>query len=116
MKRLIDSFGYAFRGVGFALTGQRNMKIHFTAALIVLAAGLRFEITAMEWCVVATTIGIVMAAELFNTAIEHLVDLVSPERNALAGKVKDIAAGAVLVTALMAIVVGVLIFGKYIVG
>lgn len=116
MKRLIDSFSYAFRGLGVALAGQRNMKIHITAALIVLAAGLRFEITAVEWCLVATAIGIVMAAELFNTAIEHLVDLVSPERNVLAGKVRDIAAGAVLVTALMAIVTGVLIFGKYIVG
>lgn len=78
-----------------------------------VAAGFGFGITRGEWTAIVICIGLVIAAELFNSAIERLVDLVSPQRHPVAGQVKDIAAGAVLVCALAAIVVGLIVFIPY---
>lgn len=89
------------------------MRVHLLATVVVIACGLYFSISAMEWCIIALCIGAVLAAELFNSAIELLTDLVKPEQHPVAGKIKDAAAGAVLVIALAAFVCGVLIFLKY---
>lgn len=112
--RLVKSFGYAWNGLLVAIKDQLNLRIHFVASAIVIVAGTYFQITATEWCLLLLTIGLVVSLELINTAIENLVDLVSPERNILAGKVKDIAAAAVLVSSIVALVVGLIIFPKYI--
>lgn len=115
MNRLIRSFGAAFSGIRAAVSGQRNLKIHVGAALVVCAVGVYVDLNSGEWALVAFAIGLVISAELVNSAIEALVDMVEPEMNPRAGRVKDIAAGAVLVAALTAIIIGVLVFARYLV-
>lgn len=110
MRRLIKSFGYALAGIGYTVKTQMNFRIHLTAIAVVVLAGLYFNLTAAEWLWITFAIGLVLVAELLNTAIELLVDLVSPGFNAQAGKVKDIAAGAVLVAALISLCIAALIF------
>ena len=112
MKKLLNSFGYALKGLFFALKEQQNMRIHAVAIFVVTVVGVFLGLTAIEWSLIALCIGSVISAEMVNTAIEALVDLVSPEFNEQAGKVKDIAAGAVLLTAIVATVVAVYIFGN----
>ena len=113
MKKFLAGFSNAMKGILTAVAGQMNLKVQLIIALLVVAAGFYFEITALEWCVLLLIIGVVLALEMMNTAIEHLVDLVTTEWKPLAGKVKDIAAGSVLVAACASIVIGWLIFGKY---
>lgn len=90
---------------------QPNAKIHLAAAVFVLAAGIFFKISTTEWCLVIFAVTAVFSAEAFNTALENLTDLVSPGHHPLAGKAKDVAAAAVLITAMGAALAGVLIFG-----
>lgn len=111
IRKLIKSFGYAIKGMVLA-TGEQNMRIHLVAITVVTIAGIFLKLTAIEWAIITLTIGFVIAAEMFNTAIEELVDLISPEIHIKAGKIKDIAAGAVLVAAIVATVVAVYIFGN----
>lgn len=93
---------------------QVNMKVHFAAAVFVIAAGFFFSISITHWCIVAICIFAVLSLEMINTALENLVNLVTVERNPLAGRIKDIAAGAVLVASTGSAVVGLLIFSQYI--
>ena len=109
-KSLINSFKYACMGIKSAIKSERNMKIHVLATLIVIALGFFFKLTPLEWAACIFSIVIVIGGEMFNTAIETIVDLVSPNINPLAKKTKDIAAGAVLVLAIGALVVGLIIF------
>lgn len=102
---------YALNGIIEAFKTQWNMKIHGVAALLVLGAGIFFEISLPEWMILILCIGIVMIAEVANTAIEYFVDFVSPELHPVAGKIKDLSAGAVLIAAVTAAVTGFLIFG-----
>jgi diacylglycerol kinase (ATP) len=108
--RLIRSFGYAFRGIATMLATQANARIHAAATVAVIVAGAGLKISPLEWCAVVLAIGLVWAAEGFNTAIEALVDLASPEIHPLAGRAKDVAAGAVLCAAIAAAIVGAVIF------
>lgn len=112
LKKLFRSFGYAIAGILIAAREQQNMRIHVLAVLVVTLSGIFVGLDAIEWGVIALTYGLVLVAEMFNSAIENLIDLVSPERNPLAGKVKDIAAGAVLIAALVATCVAISIFGN----
>jgi diacylglycerol kinase len=112
MKKLLNSFGYALKGMLIVLREQQNMRIHALAVLVVTVVGLFLGLSAIEWSLIALSIGGVMAAEMMNTAIEELVNFVSPDFNEKAGKIKDIAAGAVLLTAIVAAVVAVYIFGN----
>ena len=109
-KKRIKSFGYAFKGIATLFSTQPNAWIHLIALFVVSAAGFFFEINTTEWCLIALTSAAVLSAEAMNTAIEFIVDLVSPQYHDLAGKAKDVAAAAVLITALGAIVVGFLVF------
>ena len=109
--RRVASFGNAFRGVAFAIQSEAHVRIDLVVTVAVVGAGLYFDLTTSEWCSIALAIGLVIASEILNTAIERLVDIVSPEHNAAAGRVKDIAAGATLVAAGCSVVVGVLVFG-----
>jgi diacylglycerol kinase (ATP) len=110
---LIKSFGFAFKGLKLALN-ERNFLLHIISAMLVIIAGLFFRISATEWCVLLLCIGVVMTAELINTAIEKLVDMVSPGFNVTAGQVKDLSAAAVLLFSLISAIIGLLVFYPYI--
>ena len=107
---LYKSFGYAFAGIFAVVTKERNMKIHCVAAVLVVIAGVILKISAIEWCICMVLFGLVMALEHVNTAVEAVVDLVTEERKPLAKIAKDTAAGAVLFTAIMAVIIGCIIF------
>ena len=108
---LVASFGYAFAGMRFAFHTQRNLKIHCAITLAVLIVGLLLGISLDQWAVLAVVVGLVFETELTNTAVEAIVDRISPEYHTLAKVAKDCSAAAVLVTATVAVVAGVLIFG-----
>ena len=92
------------------IKSQQNAWIHLFIASFVIFAGLFFCISVTEWCFLIFAIGFVLSAEAFNTAIEELTNLVSPKQNPKAGTVKDVAAGAVLITAITAAIIGIIIF------
>jgi len=104
------SFGFAFQGLITFFKTQHNAWIHLLSAIVVIVLGFIYHITPVEWCWLIVAIGFVFAAEMFNTAIEFLTDLVSPQFHPLAKKVKDVAAGAVLVAALTAVAIGLIVF------
>jgi diacylglycerol kinase (ATP) len=110
MRKFIRGFGYAFNGIWHATATQLNFKVHLVAAVLAVFGGCTLHISPDEWLWIILCIGLVLAAELFNTAIEFLTDLVSPEYNKKAGLVKDMSAGAVLVIAICALVIGLIIF------
>jgi len=112
-RRLCRSFGWARRGIVVLLRTQANARIHAVAAGCAIVAGFALGISRGEWCAVVAAIGIVFSAEGLNTAIEFVVDLASPELHPLAEKAKDVAAGAVLLSALTAAVIGLLVFGPH---
>jgi diacylglycerol kinase len=110
LRKRLNSFRYAFAGLADLVASQPNAKLHLAAAAAATGAGFYFEIDRMEWCLVVFAITSVLAAEAFNTALEHLTDLVSPDHHPLAGKAKDVAAAAVLLTAIGAAAVGCIVF------
>ncbi len=110
MKKVIRSFGYAFKGIAYATSTQLNFRIHLGATAIAVAMGYLLHITAGEWLWIGVCITLVLITEIFNTMIETLVDLVSPGYNEKAGRVKDMSAGAVVITALFALIAGLIIF------
>ncbi len=109
LRKLLDSFNYAIAGVIYSIRTQRNMRIHFIAALLVLGLAIYFRISSRELLIVFFAITLVIMAELFNTAIEAVVDLCVQEIHPLAKIAKNVAAGAVLMTALNSIVVAYII-------
>ena len=113
MREFFRSFIYAVNGIRASFRDQRNLKVQFMIALITVLAGFYFNITATEWSLILLSIAAVMGFEMMNTAMESLVDLVTRERKPLAGKVKDVAAGAVLFASIIAVIIGVIIFRKY---
>lgn len=111
IKKLSQSFKYAGSGLWVALCQERNMRIHMFMAILVLLSGYALGINRVEFSILIITIGFVLTAELFNSSIETIIDLISPNENRLAGQAKDIAAGAVLCSAIAAIGVGLFILG-----
>ena len=109
-RKFLKGFTFAFKGIKHAFSSQINFKFHSVSALIVIAAGIYFQLTIPEWLWITAAIAFVLISELFNTALEVLVDLVSPEYNVKAGMIKDLASAAVLVTAVFALIVGLAIF------
>jgi len=109
-NKRVRAFGYAFRGIGRLFRDEAHAKIHALAAIVAVGAGFIFSISRWEWCVVILCIGMVIAAEGFNTAIEALADRVSPERHPMIEKCKDVAAGAVLILAIASVAVAAVIF------
>jgi undecaprenol kinase len=109
-----------FKSVSFALTGlklalqEKHFRIHLVATVLAIVLGFLLHISSTEWCIILMCIGAVLSLEIVNTAIEHLVDLVEPNFNPKAGAIKDLAAGAVLVFSIIAALIGIMIFGKYI--
>jgi diacylglycerol kinase len=109
LKQMFKSIGIAFDGIIDLIKSENNAKIHLVSTIVVIIVGLKLQFLAIEWLWISLAIAGVWVAELINTAIEKLTDLVSPEINPIAKKVKDYAAGAVLVMAIWAIFVFCLI-------
>ncbi len=114
-RRRVASFGHAGRGVWSALRSEVHLRFHAVATVVVIGLGFYYEISRLEWALVTLAAASVWATELVNTAIEALTDLASPAWHPLAGKAKDVAAGAVLLAALGAVVVGALVFGPHVI-
>ncbi|MGZ9585021.1 diacylglycerol kinase family protein [Paenibacillus marinisediminis] len=108
----LNTFQAAFEGIAYALRTQRNMRVHLAIALFACLLGIAMDIGRSDWMWLGLCIALVMAAELINTAVESVVDLVMPEWNPLAKAAKDTAAGAVLIVAIFAVVVGIVIFAE----
>jgi diacylglycerol kinase (ATP) len=110
-SNLLTSFRYAFAGLGYLLRTQRNARIHVSISIVIVALGLWLGLSTTQWAIIALTIGVVLVAESFNTVVEVMVDLVTEEYHPLAKIAKDAAAGAVLLIAIVAVVIGLLILG-----
>ena len=106
----ILSFGFAIQGLVTFFKTQHNSWIHLLAAITTIVLGFVLEVNSNEWCWLITAIAMVFVAEMFNTAIEFLTDLVSPQFHPTAKKVKDVAAAAVLISAFSAVAIGLIIF------
>ncbi|MBK8044681.1 MAG: diacylglycerol kinase family protein [Haliscomenobacter sp.] len=111
LKKRLRSFYYAFRGIAWLLLTQPNARIHLVATAVVVTAGFYFRVSPQEWALLVFAMSAVWVAEAFNTALEFLTDLVSPGYHELAGKAKDVAAGAVLLAAIGAVVIAGIVFG-----
>jgi diacylglycerol kinase len=110
VRKFRRSFRFAYEGLKYALSTQQNMQFHFSAALIALMLGLLFELPKTEILFIMLSVTLVIVCELVNTAVEKTVDLAMPEHHPLAKIAKDVAAAAVLVSAVFAAVVGMVVF------
>jgi diacylglycerol kinase len=110
LKSRLYSFKFAFNGLWSLLKNEHNSRIHFLAAVVAITLGIIFNIDHYEWSLLIIVIGIVFLTELLNTALETLADFVNPECNEQIKKVKDYAAAAVLISAIISVAVGGLIF------
>ncbi|MDF2875353.1 MAG: Prokaryotic diacylglycerol kinase [Sporomusa sp.] len=108
--RVLAAFKYAMAGIVYCVRRERNIQIHLTAALVAIGMAWRFELSALEQAILFLTIAGVITAEIFNTAIETIVDKVSPDFHPLAKVAKDVAAGAVLVQAITSLGIGYVLF------
>ena len=114
MQRFFRSLGFALNGLLHLIKNERNFQIHVVALIGVVALGLFFGISSVEWVVIFLISAMVMGLEAINTAIEHFCDLYSTEANEGIEKIKDISAGAVLITALFAVCIAVVVFLPYV--
>jgi diacylglycerol kinase (ATP) len=110
IRSRIKSFSYAFAGLRRFIIREHNARIHLLATIIVIIAGVAFKITAVEAAMLAIVTGLVWVAEILNTCVERLADLITKERHPGIGIVKDLAAGAVLIAAIIAVIVALFIF------
>ena len=112
MNKFLKSFVYAFNGLSYAFKTQLNFRLHCFATVVVVLLGLYTKLNLVEWLFVTISTAVVMVLELVNTAIEKIVDFISPQQNPKAGVIKDVAAAAVLVASIMAMTVGLIIFAS----
>ncbi|WP_342505223.1 diacylglycerol kinase family protein [Sporosarcina sp. FSL K6-2383] len=110
MRKFFKAFDYASSGILYGIKAERNLKFHLVAAAVVSVAGLFTRLSAMEWCIVLLLVGGMLALEMMNAAIERVVDLITLEIHPLAKQAKDLAAGAVLVYAIISVIIGLIIF------
>lgn len=110
LRKRLKSFSFAFNGLRLLLKEEHNSWIHILATVCVVIAGFIFDISAFEWIAIVFAIGLVIALELINSAIENIADFVLPEKHDKIKKVKDLAAAAVLISAVTALVIGLIIF------
>lgn len=115
-EKMINSFKNAFNGMIVYFKQERNMKIHISIMFLVILLGIIFKIKMVEWIICIICFALVIGGELFNTAIEITIDIVTPNFNEKAKKAKDISAGAVLVLAIASAIIGFIIFVPKIIG
>lgn len=111
--RFLKQFGWAFSGMKRAFFAERHLQFHAAAAIVVLIFAFVLGVSVTETLILLIVIGVVIALELINTAIEHVVDLITEDWHALAKLAKDVSAGAVLFFAIVAVVIGIIIFSPY---
>lgn len=114
IRERLQSFVYAFRGIGRMIRHEHNAWIHLAASAVAIVAGIFFNLSRPEWICILFAIGIVFIAEAFNTAIEHLANAITLEKNNSIRNAKDIAAGAVLIAAIISVIVGLIVFVPHI--
>jgi len=112
-SRFIASFGYAFSGLWYALRTQRNARVHVIIAILAIVVGIVLRISAVEFAMIFVAITGVFIAEIFNTVFELCIDLASPEYHPLAKVAKDMAAGAVLLSAMLSVAIGLFVYGPH---
>ena len=110
LKDRLKSFTHAFSGIGVLIKQEHNARIHLVILILVIIAGIVLKITATGWIAIVFAAGLVFASECFNTAIENLSDVVSPEKNEKIKIAKDVAAAGVLISAIISVVVGIIVF------
>jgi diacylglycerol kinase len=113
LRRTLYSFRHAGRGLAWAVSSQANVRVHLVAAAVVIVGAVLFKFSLVEFAVLLLCFAIVIAAELFNTTLEVLIDYAWPEHHPMIGRAKDVAAASVLVAALGTAIVGVLLFGHH---
>jgi diacylglycerol kinase len=106
----IKSFGFAFNGLKILVQEEHNATIHLIATLCVVIAGFFFQISTMEWIAVVFAIGLVITFEIINSVIENIADFISPEKNEMIMKIKDLSAAGVLVSAITSLIIGLIVF------
>lgn len=109
VKTFLQGFQYAFNGMRILIT-ERNIKFHLVAAVAIIAASIYFELNRLEWVIILLCIGIVLSVEALNTSIEMLCDYIQPEHDSKIGLIKDVAAAAVLIVAILSVIIGIMIF------
>ncbi|NLM20531.1 MAG: diacylglycerol kinase family protein [Peptococcaceae bacterium] len=109
----MQSLKSACRGIVYTFKTEKHMRFHFFVALLVIIFGFILRITKMHWLFIIYAIGSVLVSELINTSLERAIDLAKPSVHPLAGIAKDIAAGAVLITAIQAVIIGIVVFSSY---
>ena len=114
LRARLRSFRYAFAGVRLLFSEEHNARIHATITVLVVVAGVVLHVTLAEWCMLLLCIGMVLAAEAFNSAIERTCDYLTTERDDRIRDIKDLGAGAVLLCAVIAALIGLVIFIPYI--
>jgi diacylglycerol kinase (ATP) len=112
----IKSFQHALNGLKILWTEEHNARIHFLVGIIVVIAGFAFNVSFIEWMLLVIAIGFVIVVEIINSSIENLVDFVSPKKHPHIKKIKDLAAAAVLMSAMTAVVIGLIVFVPKILG
>ncbi len=110
MKKFIDGMGFALNGIKLLFAGQNNIKIQGIIGIFVCLLGWIITLSPLEWIIVLFCIGWVISAESFNTAIEYVVDFISPDYHIKAGQIKDISAGGVLIISITSSIIGLIIF------
>ncbi len=111
LKKFFHSFTYPIKGLRYAYRNEQNLVVDVGMAILVVIAGFIFKVSVTEWALLALTIGLVISCELINTSIEAVVDLVTEEYHPLAKVAKDTSAAAVFIFAIVAVIVGIIIFG-----
>ncbi len=110
IRKRLESFKFAFNGLRILLKEEHNSRIHFLIAICVVVAGFVFKISTTEWIAIVFAIGLVITLEIINSAIENMADFISPEKHNKIKNIKDLAAAGVLVSAIMAVMIGLIIF------
>lgn len=113
LTRLFKSFIYAFRGLAKVIRTEQNFRIHMLFTLLVFLAGYFFQINLMEWALVILAIGLVILAEIVNSAVERVSDILKPRIHDYAKEIKDIMAAAVMTASLIAVIIGIIVFLPY---
>jgi diacylglycerol kinase (ATP) len=114
-RNLIDSFNAAIEGIIYTIKTQRNMRLHFLFAIMIILFSIFLQLERTELLIVCFTVSLVLICEMFNTAIEKVIDLITSDFHPLARIIKDVAAGCVLIASILAVIVGYLVFAKYII-
>ena len=116
INKRVKSFGFAFNGLKILILEEHNSWIHILVATIVVIAGYFYQLSAIEWIAVVFAIGLVIALEIFNSAIENISDFISPSQDHMIKKIKDLSAAGVLVGAITAAIIGLIVFVPKITG